>query len=205
MQLKVIQFLLSALIIYTLLIFHIQKYTKFDTVKSIQIMQSIMMTFGASGFIYSYMQYVKSTNEKFINVATNFPKKWQVILNSLNSDNSISPGIKKWVLTGKINEDVFKNLSLSDINLIEQVVTSFYELWLNMVSIDLIKNDFTFKDYDKLFKNAKNDLITHLNVVIGVLFEKDFVFNHIMTEKQFYPKGFITYISYCVRTLRKES
>ena len=27
----------------------------------------------------------------------------------------------------------------------------------------------------------------------------------IMTEKQFYPKGFITYITYCVRTLRKES
>ena len=161
-----------------------------------------MMTFGATGFIYSYMQYVKNINEKFIDVATKFPKKWQLILKSLNSNTSISPGIKQWILTGKVSEEVFKNLTLSDLNIIEQIITSFYELWLDMVSIDLIKNNFTFDDYDKLFNDNKNDLINHLNIVIGALFEKKFVLKHIMREKDFYPKGYIKYINYCVNTVR---
>lgn len=205
MQLKVIQFLITALLIYIFVIFHVRKYTKFDTVKSIRIMQRIMMTFGATGFIYSYIQYVKSTNEKFIDVATNFPKKWQLILKSLNSNTSISPGIKEWVLTGKVSEEVFRNLSLSDLNIIEHIVTSFYELWLDMVSIGLVKNNFTFDDYEKLFKDSDNNLINHNNIVLGVLFEKKFVFEHIMREKQFYPKGFMKYISYCVKRVRNES
>ena len=36
-------------------------------------------------------------------------------------------------------------------------------------------------------------------------FEKKFVFEHIMREKQFYPKGFMKYISYCVKTVRNDS
>lgn len=205
MQLKVIQFLLTGLIIYTFLIFHVRKYTKFNTVKSIRIMQRVMMTFGATGFIFAYIQYVKSTNEKFIDVASNFAQRWQDILKSLNSDNSISDSIKQWVLTGKVREEVFRNLSLSDMNIIEQIVSSFYEMWLDMVSINLIEKNYTFDDYEKLFKDNKNDLINHLNIIIGVLFEKKFVLEHIMNEKQFYPKGFIRYINYCVSTLRDES
>lgn len=204
MQIKIIQFLLTGLIIYILIVFTLTKYTHFDSDKSIRTIQRITMTFGATSFIYSYLQYIKSTNEKLISVAEKFPQKWNKILTQINNDNSISSGIKQWVLKGKINEAVFRNLSLSDESIIEIIITTLYEVWLNMVSINLIKLDSGIKDYDNLFKSKNNsdEFAKHLNTIVGVLFQEDFVLKHLLNEKKFYPDGFINYIIYCSRSLR---
>lgn len=204
MQIKIIQFLLTGLIIYILIVFTLTKYTHFGSVKSIRTIQRITMTFGATSFIYSYLEYIKSTNEKLLSVAEIFPQKWNKILTQINNDNSISSGIKQWVLKGKINEAVFRNLSLSDESIIEIIITTLYEVWLNMVSINLIKLDSGIKDYENLFKSKNNsdEFTKHLNTIVGVLFQEDFVLKHLLNEKKFYPDGFINYIIYCANSLR---
>ena len=204
MKVELIKFLLTGLIIYIIIIFAFSRYTGFNSVKTISIVQSITMTFGATGFIYSYFKFVKSKNEKFVSVAEKFPKKWNTILYMLNQDNSISPQIKNWILKGDVKEAAFRNLSLTDLNIIESIITTFYEVWLNMLSINLVTINSSVKDYISIFENKGNSetMTKHLNSFIGVLFKEEFVLNHIIEEKKFYPKGFINYIIYCVRSLK---
>ena len=206
MKLEIIEFLISGLIIYILIIYIFSKYNGFTSDKSIDVVQSITMTFGATG-LFILMKFVKSKNDKLVSVAEKFPKKWNAILKGLNNDSSISPGIKQWILKGEIKEEFFRNLSLSDLNMIEIIITTLYEVWLSMLTVDIVKLTSSVKDYEAIFETKKNsdDITKHLNTVIGVLFKEDFVLKHIFKEKNFYPKGFINYIIYCVRSLKTNS
>ena len=208
MELKIIEFLITSSIIYILVIFIMKRYMKIKTINSVKILQSIMMTFGATSFIYSYKQFVKSKDEKFQSIAKDFPQKWKEIIYLLHEDSSISYGIKEWIITGKVNEQIFSNLSIADLSIIEFLMASIYEVWLAMLSIELVTLKSSVKDYEKLFNSSENNseqLTTHLNKLVGLLFKEEYVFNRVLTEKKYYPNGFINYINYCVRSLRVDS
>jgi len=208
MELKIIEFLITSSIIYILVIFTMKRYMKIKTINSIKILQSIMMTFGASSFIYSYKQFVKSKDEKFQSIVKDFPQKWKEIIHLLSQDSSISYGIKEWIITGKVNEQIFNNLSLADLSIIEFLMASIYEVWLDMLSLELITLNSSVKDYEDLFKSNENNsekITTHLNKIIGVLFKEEYVLNRILAEKNYYPNGFINYINYCTSSLRVDS
>lgn len=203
MQFKIIEFLATVIIIYCLSLLFLTRYAKLEVVTSIKIIQSIMMTFGATSFIYSYRKFIQNTDEKIEAISQEFPDKWNNILESLQRDDSVSEEFKQWLLTGKSNDYLFYNLSTSDLTIIEILTSSIYQVWLKMVSIKLVSLNFTLEDYEKLFysnKNSSEQLARNLNQIVGKLFNNPYVYKLVINEEKFYPTAFINYIRYCVKS-----
>ena len=192
---KLIFMVLIVLIVYTCLLVALMKFSKYNFHESVKLLRNIMMTLAGLSFIYSYQQQIESKENKMETIFGTFPKKWTNILLYIKNNN-VSPNLKRWILVG--DQKTLYHLTLDDINAIEYVIIEIYELWNELISLELMDSKTT--NYKAIFESKNNkqlQLFSPTNRLIGRLFSQKTILDQLEKESSFYSKGYIDYIKYC--------
>lgn len=193
---KLIFMVTIVLIVYASLLVALMKFAKYGFHESVKLVRNIMMTLAGLSFIYSYQQQVKSKDDKIESIIESFPKKWTNILSYIKNNN-VSSDLKHWILVG--DQKTLYQLTLDDINAIEYVMIEIYELWNQLISLELMDSKTTnYKDIFESKNNKQLSLFTPTNRLIGRLFSQKTILGQLEKGSSFYSKGYVDYIKYCV-------
>lgn len=194
--------LLIFVISYILITYFMTEILKFKISTTTEIIRNISVTLGVLSMVYNYQQDMYNKNERVERIAAIFPTKWKQILKYIKKDNKhVSPEIERWILTGNADqtENIFYSPNVDDLNIIEYVFVTVYDMWLALTELDIVDKDFVnYKEYFDDLNTEKYKSFEPQNRLVGKLFREKFVFNKLKSQEEFFPKGFLAYVEYCV-------
>lgn len=188
--------IIIVLLLYAILLVSLMKFANYGFHESVKLVRNIMMTLAGLSFVFSYQQQLKSKENKIDNIIANFPTKMTKILSYINNNN-VSFQLKEFIL-GRKNNDLL-HLNLDDTNAVEFIILELYELWNKLIYLELI--DSKTDNYKEIFETNNNNqlkLFAPMNRAIGRIFSNKAIMTEIEKGSDFYPKGYIKYIKYCV-------